>query len=150
MGANFPSATPCSHSCIVLSIWLEFACFMSVSCIRSLSCSPGNHGKSSQGKDKYSKTAFCNDPDLRLLSDCNPTCLIPLRMKIFFFSVSFPQSVSPDISISMYSQQPECLRLKILVEEKGTSTAAGQERGFRDFRHLMLSPGIERDGHDKP
>lgn len=45
--------------------------------------------KSSQGKDKYSKTAFCRNPDLRLLSDCNPTCLIPLRMQIFPLQAGF-------------------------------------------------------------
>lgn len=58
----------------------------------SLSSSPGNHGKSSKDKDKYSKTAFCSNPDLSLLSDCNPTCLIPLIFITYLlFPGNFPQ-----------------------------------------------------------
>lgn len=147
MGADLPSATPCSHSRIALSIGLGFFCRMAFSCISSLSSSPGSHGKLSQCKDKYSKTAFCSNADLGHLSDCNLTCLIPLRIQIFSFQAVFHRSTSPDISISMCSQGPGCLRLEVLVGEGGTSTAAGQERGFR---HLMLSSGMGRDGHGNP
>lgn len=100
-----------------------------------------------QCKDKYSKIAYCSNAHLGHLSGCKPTYLIPLRIQIFPFQAVFHSSTSPLISISMCSQGSGCLRLKVLVEEGGTSTASGQERGFR---HLMLSPGMGRDGHGNP
>ena len=90
---------------------------------------------------------FCSNADLGHLSDCNPACLIPLRIHIFSFQAVFHRSTSSNISISMCSQGPGCLRLEALIGEGGTSTAADQERGFR---HLMLSPGMGRNGYGNP
>lgn len=131
MGANLPSATPCSHYHIALSIGLGFFCWMAFSCISSLFSLPRSHGKLCQCKDKYSKIAFCSNADSGHLSDCNPTCLIPLRIQIFSFQALFHRSASPDISISVCSQGLGCLRLEALVGEGGTSHSCRPGKGFQ-------------------